>query len=68
MAWELEDKPTGISSTADEAHIENALSSNTITADHKAYILERHGTLDLIPMPSSNPADPLNWPSWKVLF
>jgi hypothetical protein len=66
MARELNDKATGISSTADEAHVENALDSNTITSDHEAYILQRHGTLDLIPMPTSDPADPLNWPSWKV--
>ncbi|KAN0099564.1 MFS multidrug transporter [Hyaloscypha variabilis] len=65
MARELDDKATGISSSADEAHIENALGSNAITSDHEAYILQRHGTLDLIPMPSSDPADPLNWPSWK---
>ena len=66
MTWETEDKATGASSTVDDAHIENAPSNGTITSDHEAYLLQRHGTLNLIPMPSSDPADPLNWPSWKV--
>lgn len=66
MTWETEDKATGVSSTVDDAHIENAPGNDTITSDHEAYLLQRHGTLDLIPMPSSDPADPLNWPSWKV--
>ncbi|EIW81744.1 MFS general substrate transporter [Coniophora puteana RWD-64-598 SS2] len=30
-----------------------------------AEILRRHGRLDLVPMPSDSPVDPLNWPSWK---
>jgi hypothetical protein len=24
-----------------------------------------HGTLELDPLPSSSPRDPLNWPTWK---
>jgi hypothetical protein len=30
------------------------------------YILQRHGTLALIPKPTSDPEDPLNLPAWKV--
>jgi hypothetical protein len=37
-----------------------------ISVEHRAYLLQRHGTLDLNPLPSSDPADPLNWPTWKV--
>lgn len=33
---------------------------------HKAYLIERHGTLDIDPIPSMDPADPYNWPLWKV--
>ncbi|EIW83038.1 MFS multidrug transporter [Coniophora puteana RWD-64-598 SS2] len=34
--------------------------------DHRyAQVLKRHGRVDLIPMPSDTPADPLNWPSWR---
>ncbi|KZP19621.1 MFS general substrate transporter [Athelia psychrophila] len=25
----------------------------------------RHGRVDLVPLPSDSPTDPLNWPSWK---
>ena len=40
-------------------------SENTITDAHRDYLIHRHGTSDLDPMPSSDPADPLNWPAWK---
>lgn len=33
--------------------------------DHRAYLIARHGTLDLDPLPSADPADPYNWPQWK---
>lgn len=33
---------------------------------HQDYLIERHGTLDLDPMPGMSPADPYNWPEWKV--
>ena len=33
---------------------------------HQDYLLERHGTLDLDPIPDMSPADPYNWPEWKV--
>ena len=32
---------------------------------HKAYLVERHGTYNLDPIPSSDPNDPLNWPNKK---
>ncbi|KAL4245865.1 hypothetical protein ABKN59_008794 [Abortiporus biennis] len=28
-------------------------------------IYQRHGRIDLNPMPSDSPLDPLNWPSWR---
>lgn len=37
-----------------------------LSAAHRDFLLERHGTLELDPMPSMDPADPYNWPSWKV--
>jgi hypothetical protein len=33
---------------------------------HRDYLLERHGTLALDPIPGMGPADPYNWPEWKV--
>lgn len=37
-----------------------------LSENHARYIRSRHGTLDLDPLPSMDPADPLNWPLWKV--
>lgn len=37
-----------------------------LSKPHRDYLLERHGTLDLDPIPSMDPADPYNWPTWKV--
>jgi len=33
--------------------------------DRDQYLMMRHGTLELDPLPSSSPRDPLNWPIWK---
>lgn len=38
-----------------------------IPHQHRDYLLQRHGTLDLDPMPSGDPADPYNWPTWKKM-
>ncbi|KAJ6116009.1 hypothetical protein N7523_006426 [Penicillium sp. IBT 18751x] len=34
---------------------------------HRDYLLERHGTLNLDPIPGMGPADPYNWPEWKKM-
>ncbi|RFU24184.1 hypothetical protein B7463_g12154, partial [Scytalidium lignicola] len=39
--------------------------SKDLSPEHRDYLLSRHWTLDLEPLPSMDPADPLNWPSWK---
>ncbi|KAL4806824.1 major facilitator superfamily domain-containing protein [Aspergillus unguis] len=36
-----------------------------ISDQHRAYLLQRHGTTDLDPVPSMDPADPYNWPLRK---
>jgi hypothetical protein len=33
---------------------------------HQDYLLQRHGTLELDPIPGMGPDDPYNWPEWKV--
>lgn len=38
-----------------------------ITQEHRDYLLQRHGTLELDPIPSADPADPFNWPAWKKI-
>ncbi|KAL2822887.1 MFS general substrate transporter [Aspergillus granulosus] len=39
--------------------------ASTLSEQHQAYLIRRHGTLDLDPVPSMDPADPYNWPLWK---
>jgi hypothetical protein len=39
-----------------------------LSPEHRNYLMARHGTVDLAPMPTMDPADPLNWPAWKVIF
>lgn len=41
---------------ADAAHLSEG---------HRQYLLKRHGTLELDPMPDFGDADPYNWPTWK---
>ncbi|KAL4891469.1 MFS multidrug transporter [Aspergillus ambiguus] len=40
---------------------------STLSDQHRAYLMQRHGTLNLDPIPSMHPGDPLNWPLWKRL-
>lgn len=49
----------------DSSHLENGVGGD-LNPQHREYLLARHGTLDLNPLPSMDPADPLNWPGWKV--
>lgn len=53
---------------ATEKEIGTNLSDSTalLSEVHKSYLIERHGTVDLDPIPTMDPADPYNWPSWKV--
>lgn len=43
-----------------------SMGSPSISKAHQDYLMERHGTLELDPLPSMDPADPYNWPAWKV--
>ncbi|PYH95716.1 MFS multidrug transporter [Aspergillus ellipticus CBS 707.79] len=42
--------------------------TSTLAQPHQAYLLQRHGTLDLDPVPSMDPADPYNWPVFKKVM
>lgn len=37
-----------------------------LSIEHRQYLLDRHGTIDLDPIPDMGDADPYNWPQWKV--
>lgn len=42
------------------------LDGSRLPKNHRDYLIKRHGTLELDPMPGTGPSDPLNWPEWKV--
>ncbi|KAK2777456.1 hypothetical protein FQN53_002229 [Emmonsiellopsis sp. PD_33] len=46
-------------------HLERAPEEPQLSDAHREYLLARHGRLDLNPLPSMHPEDPLNWPQWK---
>lgn len=55
----------------EQADEEKQKSFSDIAADflsqtHQDYLIQRHGTLELDPIPSMSDADPYNWPTWKV--
>ncbi|RDW89965.1 uncharacterized protein DSM5745_01740 [Aspergillus mulundensis] len=37
-----------------------------LSREHQNYLLNRHGTLQLNPIPLMDDNDPYNWPAWKV--
>ncbi len=47
------------------SHVEDAAHAE-LPSLRREYLLMRHKTLDLNPLPCADPADPLNWPAWKV--
>ena len=54
----------GMESGNSHFYIEERLAH--LSEDHRQYLLARHGTLDLDPIPDMNNADPYNWPQWRV--
>lgn len=38
-----------------------------LSQEHRDYLIKRHGTLELDPIPTDDPADPYNWPEWKKM-
>ncbi|EED14412.1 MFS multidrug transporter, putative [Talaromyces stipitatus ATCC 10500] len=39
-----------------------------LAPQHREYLLQRHGTLELDPVPAMDDADPYNWASWKKVI
>lgn len=46
----------------------DAPEAEELSQEHRDYLLKRHGTFDLDPIPDMQDADPYNWPAWKVLL
>ncbi|CEL01070.1 Putative Synaptic vesicle transporter SVOP [Aspergillus calidoustus] len=43
------------------------MNASRLSQAHREYLLNRHGSLDLDPLPSADDDDPYNWPAWKKL-
>ncbi|KAJ5248606.1 hypothetical protein N7468_000057 [Penicillium chermesinum] len=55
--------PSAMESGKQEFSTEDRIAS--LPEEHREYLLARHGTLDLDPIPDMNDADPYNWPRWR---
>lgn len=70
-----DDNALGDIEKATHAHYENSTNSDLsqhpvenemkLSPEHYDYLMQRHGTIDLDPLPSADPKDPLNWPNWQ---
>lgn len=50
-------------------HVHTHIGPNEIyglSEEHRQYLLQRHGTLELDPVPDASDADPYNWTTSKV--
>ena len=56
-----------VHSNRDIINLERGTTLN-LSTEHRDYLISRHGTSDLEPLPSMDPNDPLNWPTWKVIL
>jgi hypothetical protein len=57
-AIEKENRPSAV-------FLEDTQPVNALDESHRAFLFARHGTINLVPLPSASPRDPLNWPAWK---
>ncbi|KAJ4363514.1 hypothetical protein N0V83_009809 [Neocucurbitaria cava] len=39
-----------------------------LSPEHREYLLQRHGTIDLDPLPTMGDVDPYNWTTWKKVL
>ncbi|CAK9439495.1 uncharacterized protein LODBEIA_P35950 [Lodderomyces beijingensis] len=48
-----------------KSNLSDSSHSPELTPEHQQYLISRHGTVKLDPIPSQDPNDPLNWPQWQ---
>ncbi|KAJ5091132.1 hypothetical protein NUU61_006002 [Penicillium alfredii] len=72
MAIVEQEAPSSLHTKSDSNYVEEKDAGinpvdpeRSLSEPHRIYLLQRHGTLDLDPVPSVDPADPYNWPRWK---
>ncbi|KAF4625227.1 hypothetical protein G7Y89_g12942 [Cudoniella acicularis] len=64
----IDENSDKISISKHNTDLENGVADEVrheLSSEHREYLIARHGTIDLDPLPSMDPADPLNWPTWK---
>lgn len=49
-----------------EHALKHSEDAKSISPEHREYLIQRHGTVELDPLPGHDDKDPLNWPRWKV--
>jgi hypothetical protein len=62
MAWGVLESKSGLEHVPGTAHLEDLLPETTTHVKHAG---GKDNDVVLIPQPSSNPNDPLNWPLWQ---
>ncbi|CDK26262.1 unnamed protein product [Kuraishia capsulata CBS 1993] len=49
-----------------------ALQESDLTSTHREFLISRHGSVDLDPLPSGDPSEPINWPDstkmWHLIL
>ncbi|KAL1984502.1 hypothetical protein VTN96DRAFT_9101 [Rasamsonia emersonii] len=61
-------KSSGVDTASEKVehtHVQTAATAADLSPEHREFLLQRHGTLDLDPIPAPDEADPYNWPVWK---
>ncbi|PFH57633.1 hypothetical protein XA68_14772 [Ophiocordyceps unilateralis] len=53
------------SNKAEKASHDGASETSWLAGDHRQFLLDRHGTIELHPVPCMDPHDPLNWSTAK---
>jgi len=61
------DNEKAYAENVEQGQINTANIQSSLSESHREFLLQRHGTLDLDPIPSPSGADPYNWPTWKVV-
>ncbi|CAK7201819.1 hypothetical protein SEUCBS139899_004534 [Sporothrix eucalyptigena] len=55
-------------SNATGEYVEDMKYEGTLSIEHRAYLIDRHGTAELDPVPCMDDNDPLNWPTRKKII
>lgn len=51
--------------TSHHENLDPVALTEELDPEHHKYLILRHGSVQLDPLPSADPEDPLNWPDWQ---